>query len=331
MAKEKSWFESTLTENGCQCDILDKRASTLAYVQIMFDRTNKMFEYEGLPDTIPEYMLEYYLQVSGKVAITEVNGKLYALPGGLGGAYDPYYRPTLYVVANPGLGYSASLRILNHLPPFGKQDYQGECVLIRNDTSMEGLLYIFSRYATQLAENDVSIRAAQINSRQQTLVSGQSDREVAAANEYLKGIVEGRLIAVAEQPFLDGIKVNNVSTMSSNSIIQLIELQQYLKASWYNEIGLNANFNMKREYLSEEEIRTSTDVLLPLVDDMLRCREDALAVVNSTYGTNITVKKSSSWDNKQVELDTAQDQADADVEKTKAEADKEDDDESDSE
>lgn len=331
MAKEKSWFESTLAENGCQCDILDKKASTFAYVQIMFDRTNKMFEYEGLPDTIPEYMLEYYLQVSGKVAITEVNGKLYALPGGLGGAPDPYYRPTLYVVANPGLGYSASLRILNHLPPFGKQDYQGECVLIRNDTSMEGLLYIFSRYATQLAENDVSIRAAQINSRQQTLVSGQSDREVAAANEYLKGIVEGRIITVAEQPFLDGIKVNNVSTMSSNSIIQLIELQQYLKASWYNEIGLNANFNMKREYLSEEEIRTSTDVLLPLVDDMLRCREDALAVVNSTYGTNITVKKSSSWDNKQVELDTAQDQADADVEKTKAEADKEDDDESDSE
>ena len=91
-----------------------------------------------------------------------------------------------------------------------------------------------------------------------------------------------------------------------------------MKASWYNEIGLNANFNMKREYLSEEELRSSTDVLLPLIDDMLRCRKDAIEVVNSTYGTNITVDKNSAWENKQEELDTAQEQADADVEATRS-------------
>ena len=106
----------------------------------------------------------------------------------------------------------------------------------------------------------------------------------------------------------------------ANTIIQLIELQQYLKASWYNEIGLNANFNMKREYLSEEEIRSSTDVLLPLIDDMLRCREEAVSLVNSTFGTSIGVKKNSAWENKQDELDTEQEQKEADVDKTNAEA-----------
>ena len=93
-----------------------------------------------------------------------------------------------------------------------------------------------------------------------------------------------------------------------------------MKASWYNEIGLNANFNMKREYLSEEELRASTDVLLPLIDDMLRCRKEAIDKVNSEYGTNITVDKNSAWENKQQELDTAQEQADADVEATKADS-----------
>lgn len=313
MARPKNWFETPISSSDCTCDILDKKKSIASYVQIMFDRTNQMFEYTGLPDTIPAYMLELYLQMGGHVCITKVNGELYALPGGLGGAPDPYYRPTLYVVANPGLGYSASLSIANHLPPFAKQDTQGECVLVKNDTNMESLFYVFSRYATQLAENDVSIRSAQINSRQQTLISAGTDREVSAANDYLNALVEGRMMAVGEQQFLDGIKAANLSTMSANTIIQLIELQQYLKASWYNEIGLNANFNMKREYLSEEEIRTSTDVLLPLVDDMLRCREDAISIVNETYGTSITVKKNSSWENKQDELDTAQDQADADV------------------
>ena len=316
----KSRYTGEWSGIDCTCNILDKEKSIYNYVMLMFDRTNQMFEYSGLPDTIPDYMLELYLQVNGHVCITEVKGNLYALPGGLGGAPDPYYRPTLYVLANPGLGYSASLDIINHLPPFAKQDSQGKCVLVKNDTNIRGLFYLFSRYATELAENDVSIRCAQINSRQQTLIAANTDSQIASANAYFDNLEKGKIIAVADQSFLDGINSTNVSVQGANSIIQLIELQQYLKASWYNEIGLNANFNMKREYLSEEELRASTDVLLPLIDDMLRCRKEAIEKVNSEYGTNITVEKNSAWENKQQELDTAQEQADADVEATKADS-----------
>ena len=313
----KSLYTGDWSGIDCTCDILDKRRSIYNYVTLMFDRTNQMFEYKGLPDTVPEYMLELYLQLNGHVCITEVKGDLYALPGGLGGAPDPYYRPTLYVLANPGLGFSASLSIENHLPPFAKQDTQGKCVLVRNDTNLRGLFYLFSRYATELAENDVSIRCAQINSRQQTLVTAETDAQIASANAYYDNLEKGKITAVGAKSFLDGIKAANVSVQGANSIIQLIELQQYLKASWYNEIGLNANFNMKREYLSEEELRSSTDVLLPLIDDMLRCRKDAIEVVNSIYGTSISVDKNSAWENKQEELDTAQEQADADVDATR--------------
>lgn len=302
---------------NCTCDILDKEKSIYNYIKYMFDRTNQMFEYDGLPETIPDYMLEFYLQMNGQVCVTEVEGKLYALPGGLGGAPDPYYRDTLYVLANPGLGYSASLSIVNHLSPYAKQDSQGKCVLVRNDTNMQGLFYLFSRYATELAENDVSIRSAQINSRQQSLVAATTEAQIASANAYYKSLEEGKCVAVADQPFLDGISVNNVSTQSSNSIIQLIELQQYLKASWYNEIGLNANFNMKREYQSEEELQANTDVLLPLIDDMLKCRKDAVSAINSTYNTSISVRKNSAWENKQQERDVAQEQKEANVEATK--------------
>lgn len=310
---KRSLYTGDWSGIDCTCDILDKRRSIYNYVMLMFDRTNQMFEYKGLPDTVPAYMLELYLQLNGHVCITEVKGNLYALPGGLGGAPDPYYRPTLYVLANPGLGYSASLSIENHLPPFAKQDTQGKCVLVRNDTNLRGLFYLFSRYATELAENDVSIRCAQINSRQQTFITAETDSQIASANAYYDNLEKGKITAVGGKSFLEGIKAANVSVQGANSIIQLIELQQYLKASWYNEIGLNANFNMKREYLSEEELRASTDVLLPLIDDMLRCRKDAIEVVNSVYGTSISVDKNSAWENKQEELDTAQEQADADV------------------
>lgn len=317
-AKKDSRFKGNFHDLECTCDILDKKKSIFNYVMLMFDRTNQMFEYTGLPKTIPAYMMELYLQINGHVGIIEKGGDLYALPGGYGGAPDPYYRPTLYIIANPGLGISMSCSIVNHLPPFNKdQAAQGECVLMRNDTNMRGLFYLFSRYATELAENDVSIRSAQINARAQTLISGNTDKQIASANEYLHNLEEGKIIAVADQTFLDGIKAVNVSTQGPNAIIQLIELQQYLKASWYNDIGLNANFNMKREYQSEEEIQSNTDVLLPLIDDMLHCREEAVSAINSTFGTKISVKKNSSWENKQKERESSQKKMDAEIESMK--------------
>ena len=289
----------------CTCDILDKKVSIRKYVTQMLNRTNQMFEWKGLPDTIPQYMLELYLQLNGQVAVTKVGENLYALPGGLGGAPDPYYRPTLYVLANPGLGYSASLKILNHLDPFNKnQASTGECVLIRNDTLMEGMIYTYSRYAVQLTENDISIRSAQINARAHVNIEADTDKDAAAAKKYVEALEAGKIEIVTGTPMMESIKVQNLSMNSANVIIQLIELQQYLKASWYNEIGLNSNFNMKREYQSEEELQANTDVLLPLVDDMLANRKSAVEFINKVYGTSISVEKNSSWENKQFERET---------------------------
>ena len=100
------------------CDILDKKESIGNYVSYMLDRTSQMFEYDGLPDTIPGYILETYLQVFGGVAICKMKGELWAIFGNPGGALDPYYRPTIFVAANPALGESRTFRIENHLKPF---------------------------------------------------------------------------------------------------------------------------------------------------------------------------------------------------------------------
>lgn len=295
----------------CTCDILNKKVSVRKYVWTMLNRTNQMFEYTGLPDTIPKEILELYLQVNGQCCITEVGGKLFALPGGLGGPPDPYYRPTLYISAVPGLrdgdhSFSKSMRIVNHLESFSAVDYSGECVLVKNDTLMEGILYMLARYATQLTENDISIRSAQINARAHVNITAETDSEAVSARAYLKALEDGKLEIVMGKAMMDSLKVQNISMNSANVIIQLIELQQYLKASWYNEIGLNANFNMKREYQSEEELQANTDILLPLVDNMLECRQLAIEAVNKHYGTSISVDKNSSWENKQKERDTEQ-------------------------
>jgi len=278
--------------------ILDKVNSIKQYVAYMLTRTNEMFEWEGLPDTIPAYMLERYLQVHGAVTICEATPKFtqYRLGATKSGLYafravfsqfpDIYLRPTGCIVANPALSESLNLTI-------GK-----DCEIIKNDTYAIGLLPLHYRYAEQLAENDVSIRSAQINSRIRTVIATGSDRERESAEEYLEQIEAGEIGTIAENSFLEGIKVHQAGSAPPNGIIQFIELQQYLKASWFNDIGLNTNFNMKREYLSAEEIAANTDILLPLVDDMLHNREKACERINAMFGTNISVHKNSAWENK---------------------------------
>ena len=311
-----SIYKGDWSSVDCTCDILDKKKSVMKYVFTMFNRTNQMFEWAGLPETIPAEIMELYLQLNGQCAITEVGGKLFAIPGGLGGPPDPYFRPTVYIAAIPGLrdgdhSFSRSMKIVNHLDPFAPVETHGDCVLVKNDTLMEGMLYMYARYATQLTENDVSIRSAQINARAHVNIVAENDRDAASAKAYVAGLEAGKIEVIMGRALMDSIKTANLSMNSANVIIQLIELQQYLKASWYNEIGLNANFNMKREYQSEEELQANTDVLLPLVDNMLECRQRAADSVNSTYGTKISVKKNSSWENKQEERDVQQETKEA--------------------
>ena len=83
----------------------------------------------------------------------------------------------------------------------------------------------------------------------------------------------------------------------------MIELEQYFKASWFNELGLNANYNMKRESINSGESQLNNDALLPLVDDMLKQRQVASMKINDMFGTDIYVEYNSSWEDNIEEID----------------------------
>lgn len=253
------------------------------YVLYMFDRTQRMFEYKGLPDTIPQRMLEFLLQFNGFACFAKAKGELYAFYGGLGGEPDAYYRPTKCIVSNPALKLSQTYEI------------DKDCVIVRNDSLLQGLIPLFSRYATAMVENDISFRMASINTRIEFLLSAPDDATKKAAEKFLEDVAAGKLGVIASNEFLDGIKAQEVGR-TMRTFTDLIEYQQYLKASWFNEIGLNANYNMKREKLSTTESQMNNDALLPLVDDMLQQRKECIEQVNAMFGTNITVDFASTWE-----------------------------------
>ena len=256
---------------------------TRQYVRYMFNRTQTVFHYEGLPETIPQRNLELYLQFNGLTGIAKVNDDLYALIGGFGGECNAYYEPKHYIVANPWLNFDADL-------------INGEnCVVIFNDSTWYGLKPMFIKYASLMAENMISMRMADINLRSMFLIDAPDDRTKKSADAFISDLVKGKMSSVGSNPFFEGLKVSPTTGTYGNAITDLIEYEQYLKASWFNEIGLDANYNMKRESLNSSESQMNDDALIPLIEDMLNMRKEGIEKVNEMFGTNISIELTSVW------------------------------------
>lgn len=264
-------------------DFRNKHENVDNFIRYMLARTLQMFEYTGLPETIPQKELERLLQVKGYAFITEHEGEIYAFSGGLGGQQGVYGEPTEIVIANPALKFNKTLNL--------KKDG----VLINNDDMRQGLIPLISKYATILNENEITMILNITNKRVNNIISVSDDNTAESAKQYLKGLEEGNIGYIMENRLYESLKTKSNSETNSTRLIDLIELQQYMKASLYNEIGLNSNFNMKRERLIKPEVEMNTSSIYPLVDNMLRCRQEAIEKINEMYGTSITVEFSSSW------------------------------------
>ena len=107
------------------------------------------------------------------------------------------------------------------------------------------------------------------------------------------------------------------STSSAELIKSMIELRQYIRAQWYQELGIQDSFNMKREALSTEEINLADDTLKPLIDEMLAMRQEACAKINAMYGTDISVELDSVWEERKEENDLQKEKLEAEVEAEK--------------
>ena len=284
--------------------VKDKKQSANAYYRYFLARLSRMFEYKNLPDTIPHEILDRYLMNNGIACITEVEGKLYVFYGNMGGPQDVYYRPTEFIIANPhvksnGELFSANIPVFQNYQPTqevpGAELGQPRGVLIRNDTEWMGLAPLISRYSYLMAENVLTLRTADVMLRIVAMITAPSDKERAAGDEYLRALENGNLKVLGESAFFDGIKLQSPPSNNGSYLTQFIEYQQYLKGSFYNEMGLSANYNMKREAIGKGESTLDEDALLPLVDDMLLTRKQDLALVNDMYGTDIEVSFSSAW------------------------------------
>ena len=280
--------------------IYSKDTALNDFIENMLIKCNQMFIYKNLPDSVPKRVLERFLLENGYCIFTKENDKFIVLVGGLGGELNEYNEYTKCIVTNPYLKLNKEYTI------------NDDCVLIRNDSKMKGLIPLLEKYGVLCGDCEVSINMLTNNLRTQFFISASDDKTKQNADIFIKKLIDGELSVIGENQFLEGVKVHSISSQA-NYIQQFMELNQYLKASAYNEIGLDANFNMKRERLTVNEVELNTSILIPLADNMLEERRNAIDLINKKYGLNIEVDLSSVWKMQKEEVDKATDTQDTET------------------
>ena len=302
---ENNNYEGLIPSLGLKYDFTNKDLCIENSVKYMLARTNNIVRYKNLPNSISHRYTELLCQTEGFYVVINFNNKLRVVRAGLGGEEDENYMPTLAIVANPALNCFKEFKIYREgmeIP----EDTDNYCVVIPNDSLYIGLLPIMQKWATLLTENELSMSINDILSRVLVIISANDDNTAKSAKKFLDDVIKGKIGIVEGNAFTGGINTSNFSNNAKSSLTDLIELEQYCKASWFNELGLNANYNMKRESINGNEADLNNDSLMPLIDNMLICRRQGWKEVEQLFGVKVEVELDGAWLDNQIEINEEQ-------------------------
>lgn len=281
-------------ENGKKY-LYDKDIYLKHFINDMLCRCYSMFEYKKLPKTIKKQDIEKYLLINGHCIFTKEKDNFYIFNGDFTGLENVYHRLHKYLVINVALNLNKEYETENN----------DDCVLIQNDSECQGFLHLFSKYGVMLNDCEISLNMLSILSRIPYLITSSDEKTKNNADLFLNKIKNGDFSIIADNAFLESIKSIPLNNTTNNQINNLMELTQYTKASAFNSIGLNANWNSKRERLNQSEISLNEDSLTPLIENMLYSRKQAIESINEKYELNIEVDLSNVWKQKEQEIKTS--------------------------
>lgn len=297
----------------------DKEKITRQNLAWLLNKTAQMFEYKNLPPTMSKMIFERMLQMTGAAVIWKVPEKykpngyglsfnyseiesigdgyssnLYCFPLNFAQSPDPYQEPYQVIIANPGFTPTVSETLV----------INKDVIVVRNDSMYQGLYRLHMKYAALLTEAEISLQSTLVLLRDQMTFICKNQRQMDAVSQYIQAREAGEYAGILAPEL--GSPLEAVAREGRSNAVELaVNGVQAIRSAWYNEIGLNPSFSLKREYTSAQEIDSNTDLLMPIIDDMYEQRKKGVENINAMFGTNISVERASAWKIKEKEIDFA--------------------------
>lgn len=255
------------------------------FVGQLYDAVSRVILLDNIPEDNDYDFIMENLIMCGHIAAVNTKEGFRLLNGALGGKRNEYYRPTEIIIDNPVLG---DIRCVN--------DKEGKMIYLTPHDRLHtppmgfgGLSDLIGSTAQLLADNTSSINVAQINGRVLAVYSAGNQQEAIAAELVLKEMYAGQPYKVIHgQNLLSKFDVNPIaSTVTGTMLKELVELRQYIHAQFWNAIGIDANFNMKRERLVSAEVEANATSIKVPISTILSELNAGFDVCNKIFGTDI--------------------------------------------
>lgn len=257
----------------------------------LFNFIQRMFLYDGLPDSLPAREIELNLLLTGHCIVFENNDELITCNSNIWG-YDIYYRPTNATFANPIIS-PRNLEI-------GK-----DCEIIYNNSLLDNVSYIpvdsslntfLMRYARQLADIESTINIYMVNSRIISFPVASNDKVMTSIKSFFKKWRNGESSIISDDSIINefrNVEINNKNV--KDGVNDWLIARDKILEQFYREIGVKM-YNPKKAQVNNEEVEANDQLLLISHDDMLDQRQQGIEKINNHYGTSITVRLNPKFD-----------------------------------
>lgn len=253
----------------------------------------EIFHYSDLDLTLPKRILESRVTQDGFTVVYEHEGNLFCtqtMPSGKEDVYGEHHE-VHFTHSNEGESIDMTRTI------------GVDAVMVRNDAALIGLDPLLTEFALMEAQANITVLDNFMTLRTNRIIQAKDETSYTSALEYEQQIRDGAPAVIMAEEFdaMEGINVHS-TPIPTNAASQTIELFQYISSRYYSELGIVLNNNMKSQYVNEAELGKSTG--MPLIYNMLVCRQEAVDEINALFGRDIKVSLSEEW-NDEMEADEA--------------------------
>lgn len=247
----------------------------------LLQRCMSIFNWQGLPDSLPEREIELNLLLTGHCVVFEHENKLITQVTTLYGNEDSiYYYPTKAIYASPKAGY-------------GTLDINKNCCIIYNSPLKNnifyfqtdgGLLTFIQRYARMLADIESTINIYTVNTRATSFPTAANDTVKNSLEKFFDKIAIGKRAVVSDNAIIEQFRnVEITRTNYKDGINDLLIARDKTLEMFYRDIGVKF-YNPKKAQVTEDELETNDQLLLISITDMLKEQQQGVELLNNMYG-----------------------------------------------
>lgn len=249
--------------------------------------TNAVFNLVDIENMTPdmETNFKWSVLVMGRTLFfKDRDGELRALYFVNGGEIPVYPMQIVrYLVTNPVIGeYRFSVD--------DSDSYAVYLTMLDRCQMASGFSDMIDTFATDLAENDVSISMAQFWKRLPTLFTALSDNDLDGVLGVIKAVANGETNVVVQSRIQDAVSRLDGGQSIVAPLSEFTEYQQYKIGQFYAMLGVNTVWNMKRENVAAAENATNGETARYNIADIIDNLNAQLTEVNARFGTEFSAR-----------------------------------------